>query len=86
MARKLLRTMGSPEAIFNASLLNRNPTASGSRRAGNPHPPADERRRGTGPGPVRRNPPAHLGASRSTPERLREIYDPPPLRYVLGNT
>jgi hypothetical protein len=36
------------------------------------------------PGAGRRNPAAHMGRA-GAPQRLREIYDPPPLLYVRGN-
>jgi hypothetical protein len=35
-------------------------------------------------GAGRRNPAAHMGRA-GAPQRLREIYDPPPLLYVRGN-
>jgi DNA processing protein len=68
MAGKLRREMGSPEAIFNASLTElegRLPAAVAQAQA-------------AGVRLLTWDEPEY-------PQRLREIYDPPPLLYVRGN-
>jgi DNA processing protein len=86
MAGKLLRALGSPEAIFNASL-----TALESHRL----PAAVAQRihtRQSMSAAAKELAQAQAAGIRlltwdepQYPERLREIYDPPPLLYVLGN-
>src|SRR5271155_3203586 len=69
MAGKLLREMGSPDAIFNASL-----TELEAHRL----PAAVAQAQAAGVRLLTWDEPEY-------PQRLREIYDPPPLLYVRGN-
>jgi DNA processing protein len=86
MAGKLLRAMGSPEAIFNASLMelqshrlpravaqlihSRQPMSAAAKELAQAH--------GAGIRLLTWDEPQY-------PQRLREIYDPPTLLYVRGN-
>ncbi|MGH9744701.1 MAG: DNA-processing protein DprA [Candidatus Acidiferrales bacterium] len=86
MAGKLLRELGSPQAIFNASLTELEAQ----------HLPAAVAQAIHSRGPLS-DAAKELAAAQAAgvklltwdepeyPERLREIYDPPPLLYVLGN-
>ena len=86
MAGKLLREMGSPEAIFNASLTeleaHRLPAAvAQALHARQPLSAAAKelaQAQAAGVRLVTWDEPEY-------PQRLREIYDPPPLLYVRGN-
>jgi len=86
MAGKLLREMGSPQQIFNASLTElegHHLPAAVAQAIHSGRPLSDAAR--------------ELAAAQAAgcklltwdepeyPTRLREIYDPPPLLYVLGN-
>jgi DNA processing protein len=86
MAGKLLREMGSPQQIFNASLteLESHHLPAAVAQAIHSHRPLSDAAK-------------ELAAAQAAgcklltwdepeyPARLREIYDPPPLLYVLGN-
>jgi DNA processing protein len=86
MAGKLLREMGSPQQIFNASLteLESRHLPAAVAQAIHSHRPLSDAAK-------------ELAAAQAAgcklltwdepeyPARLREIYDPPPLLYVLGN-
>jgi DNA processing protein len=86
MAGKLLRDLGSPEAIFNASLTrleaNRLPVAVAQ---------AIHTRQSLSAAAKELARVQALGCQLVTweephyPQRLREIYDSPPLLYLLGN-
>ncbi len=85
-AGKLLRELGSPEAIFAASLTTlesaRLPAAVAQAiRSQKPLSDAEKELAG-----IRKNGCALLHWDEPAyPQRLREIYDPPPLLYVRGN-
>ncbi|MCL5289184.1 MAG: DNA-processing protein DprA [Acidobacteria bacterium] len=85
-AGKLLRELGSPEAIFAASLTTlesfRLPSAVAQAiRSQKPLSDAEKELAG-----IRKNGCALLHWDEPAyPQRLREIYDPPPLLYVRGN-
>src|ERR1700740_310993 len=86
MAGKLLREMGNPQEIFNASLteLEGHHLPAAVAQAIHSHRPLSDAAK-------------ELAAAQAAgcklltwdepeyPARLREIYDPPPLLYVLGN-
>src|ERR1700733_4348526 len=86
MAGKLLREMGSPQQIFNASLAELE----------SPHLPAAVAQAIHSHRPLS-DAAKELAAAQAAgcklltwdepeyPTRLREIYDPPPLLYVIGN-
>ena len=86
MAGKLLRAMGSPEAIFNASLTelesHRLPAAVAqtihTRRPMSAAAKELAQAQAAGIRLLTWDEPEY-------PQRLREIYDPPPLLYVRGN-
>ena len=86
MAGKLLREMGSPDAIFNASL-----TALEAQRLPAAVAQAIHSRRPLSDAAKELAQAQAAGIRLLTweepeyPERLREIFDPPPLLYVLGN-
>jgi DNA processing protein len=86
MAGKLLREMGSPEAIFNASLTEleaqRLPAAvAQALHTRQPLSAAAKELAQAQAAGVR----LLTWDEPEYPQRLREIYDPPPLLYVLGN-
>ena len=86
MAGKLLRDLGSPEAIFNASL-----TSLESRRLPAAVAQAIHTRQSLSAAAKELAQVQALACHLVTwdephyPQRLREIYDPPPLLYVRGN-
>src|ERR1700678_4582411 len=86
MAGKLLRAMGSPEAIFNASLTelesHRLPAAVAQMiHTRQPMSAAAKELAQAQAAGVR----LLTWDEPQYPQRLREIYDPPPLLYVRGN-
>ncbi len=86
MAGKLLRAMGSPEAIFNASLTelesHRLPAAVAQMiRTRQPMSAAAKELAQAQAAGIR----LLTWDEPEYPQRLREIYDPPPLLYVRGN-
>src|ERR1700723_3396258 len=82
MAGKLLRAMGSPEAIFNASLTelesHRLPAAVAQMIHTRQPMSAAAKAQAAGVRLLTWDEPQY-------PQRLREIYDPPPLLYACGN-
>jgi DNA processing protein len=86
MAGKLLRELGSPDAIFNASLTEleaQHLPAAVAQAVHSRRPLSDAAKelaqaQALGVRLLTWDEPAY-------PERLREIYDPPPLLYVRGN-
>ena len=86
MAGKLLREMGSPQAIFRASLteLEAHRLPAAVAQAIHSHRPLSDAAKELAAAQA-------VGSKLLTwdepdyPVRLREIYDPPPLLYVLGN-
>ena len=86
MAGKLLREMGSPQHIFNASLTKlegHHLPAAVAQAIRTKRPLSDAAKelaaaQAAGCKLLTRDEPEY-------PARLREIYDPPPLLYVLGN-